>query len=296
MNLTKYKLKFFNWEETDFRVYTEAYNKYGGSLCTHPRVLMFLSEKWNTRVRYFIKKNEGACIAAAFTLNDALDLRDATLPFVFDDILLPVKEGTKISLPFRTKRLSPKLQGKITNGLFNNLIKKKVTYIKREFSSRTAKKRRSESSRFIKQGGEILNVSQFSPQELTDIYHQLFNLRWKGELTCINKNVLFDIFTEFSDMIFGKVLFIKGKPCAFDLIYKAECRDWIFFEDFNGGIDPAYKDLGAGSILLWENIQEAKKLSDTSKKKMIFSLGAYNPAWTYKKQWCDIKPSGRVIF
>ncbi|TQC70015.1 hypothetical protein [Pantoea dispersa] len=54
--------------------------------------------------------------------------------------------------------------------------------------------------------------------------------------------------------------------------------------------------MGVGSVLLWKNIQHARSLAASSDKHFIFSLGAYNPGWHYKKKWCDIMPSGRTLF
>lgn len=138
-------------------------------------------------------------------------------------------------------------------------------------------------------------MSSFSASELSTIYEQLFLLRFKNELNDLQKKNLLSAFTEFKDLIFGRVLLMNGMLCAYDLIYKVECPNWFYFEDFNGG-DPQYNFLSVGSVLIWENVQEAKIISKESGRKCIFSLGAFNPACQYKNQWCEILPSGRVIF
>ena len=272
------------------------YHALGGSLCTHPRVLSYLAEHQGVSVQYYIKKKNDVPVAAIFSINGSLEYKNNNFPFVFDDIILPIKEGNNVILPFKTKRLSPHSQGVVLNSFRQSLFKKKMAHIKIDFSSKSVKKRNGELKRFNKIGGVIADVSFFSPAELTSIYRQLFNLRWQGTVKCIDEEVLNETFTTFRDMIFGKVLFVDDRPCAFDLNYKVECPTWFYFEDFNGGLDPQFKPLGIGSILLWENILQAKKLAASANKKFIFSLGAYNPAWKYKTQWCDINPSGRTIF
>ena len=44
MNLQNIKLYFSKWERSNFETYKLAYHLYGGSVCTHPDVLQFLSK------------------------------------------------------------------------------------------------------------------------------------------------------------------------------------------------------------------------------------------------------------
>ncbi|PZL98810.1 transcriptional regulator [Pantoea graminicola] len=296
MLTTHLKLKKTGWEECEASAYAQIYTAFGGSICTHPRVLAYLEEREGVAIQYYLKKVNGHAVAAIFSLNGSLEYKKSSLPFVFDDIILPIKAGAKIILPFRTKRLSPHSQGVIMNSIRHNLFKKKMAHIKPDFSVKTAKKRTGEVRRFRKMGGTVEDVSAFSPAELAAIYQRLFDLRWQNQLKCTDLHILTETFTLFREMIFGKILFINDSPCAFDLNYKVECPDWYYFEDFNGGMDPQFRSIGIGSVLLWENILQAKALAASSEKKCIFSLGAYNPAWHYKQQWCDIMPSGRTLF
>lgn len=296
MFTTHFKLKQGCWEECDLSSYTQIYNTFGGSLCTHPRVLFYLSKLQGISIQYYIKRANEVPVAAVFSINGSLEYKNSNLPFVFDDLILPVKAGIKVILPFKTKRLSPFSQSSVVNSVRHNLFKKKIAHIKPDFSTKSVKKRNAEVRRFKKNGGIVEDISSFTPAELASIYQRLFNLRWQNTVKCVDVEILNETFTEFRDMIFGKVLFVDNTPCAFDLNYKVECPSWYYFEDFNGGLDPQFKPLGIGSILLWENILQAKKFASSADKQFIFSLGAYNQAWQYKKQWCDIMPSGRTLF
>ncbi|QMV50454.1 hypothetical protein GXP68_03130 [Ewingella americana] len=51
----------------------------------------------------------------------------------------------------------------------------------------------------------------------------------------------------------------------------------------NGGLDPKYKNLSLGSILMWLNIQEAKAVAQAAQKAMRVNLG--KPTMEYKKRW-----------
>ena len=109
------------------------------------------------------------------------------------------------------------------------------------------------------------------------------------------KEILIDVIDNLRAMLFGCVLYFKGKAVALDLIFKAESSPWVYIDDINGGYDPNYNNLSIGSVLLWENVCRAKAYCDLKNKKLIFSLGAFSQEWHYKKLWCDIKPLGRVL-
>lgn len=290
------KTKIYGFKECDAELYSDIYKQFGGSISTHPRVLDYLSNNYNLNIRYYFKSLLNKPVAAVFSLDGRLDYKNSEIPFVFDDLILPIKKDVEVAIPFQAKRLSPHSQRCISNGIYNPLLKKKIAHIKPHFSSKTERKRRSEAKRFREIGGAVHDISEFSSYELSELYHTLFKKRWGDKLTHIKKDVLFHVFENFRDLMFGKVIFFDGRPCAYDINYKVDCPEWIYFEDFNGGIDPEYKSLGVGSILLWENILEAKAEAALRKKGFIFSLGAFNSAWQYKKTWCDISTSGRIIF
>jgi hypothetical protein len=46
----------FGWEECDLSIYRQAYATYGGSVCTHPDVLTYLSSKRNKEISSFAEK------------------------------------------------------------------------------------------------------------------------------------------------------------------------------------------------------------------------------------------------
>lgn len=283
------------WEKTDNMGYAEAYNLFGGSFCSHYRLLDYLSRNHGISVKYFLKRRRNELIAATFTIDGKLSYKNSSLPFVYDDIIIPVKKNEMIYHPFNTKRLSPYSHHSVINSIRHSKFKKKIAHIKSEFSKKTEKKRNTEIDKFLSSGGEIIDSASISPEELATIYNFLFLLRWKNTIKTASNEILTEVLREFRDMIFGNVLYKNGMPCAFDLNYMVECPEWLYLEDFNGGLDPKYKHLGLGSVLLWKNIKEARSLAQLKEKPLIFSLGAYNEAWEYKKQWCKISASGRII-
>ena len=285
-----------DWEKTDNAGYAEAYNLFGGSFCSHYRLLDYLNRNHGIPVKYFLKRRGGELIAATFTIDGNLNYKNSSLPFVFDDIIIPIKRDEMIYHPFNTKRLSPYSHNSVINSFSHSMFKKKIAHIKSGFSKKTEKKRNAEIEKLISSCGEIIDSASIPAEKLAKVYKSLFLLRWKESIKSPSLYMLTEVITEFRDMIFGCVIYKDGVPCAFDLNYMVDCPQWLYIEDFNGGFDPRYKQLGLGSVLLWRNIKEARMLAQEKGKPLIFSLGAYNEAWAYKKQWCEINPSGRVIF
>ncbi|EOE5487379.1 transcriptional regulator, partial [Cronobacter sakazakii] len=158
------------------------------------------------------------------------------------------------------------------------------------------KKRRKEFEKFCAMGGVVRDASHFSSEELAAIYIELFTLRWQGKIYCFKYEDLVRTFDALRHLIFGSVLFLHDRPCAFDIIFMCKNPEWIYFDDINGGYDPQYTTLNLGSILLWLNTSNARALCARENKTMRFSLGIYKAFWSYKKQWCDIIPLGRTFF
>ncbi|MGX5087213.1 GNAT family N-acetyltransferase [Enterobacter sp. UPMP2052] len=289
------KATLLGWKECSLDVYKQAFAMYGGSVCCHPDVITYLSNKLGKEVKYFCKTQDDILICASYSIQGGLCLFSRDYPFVYEDIIIPCNLDGKVILPFRTKKMSPKQTGFILNSFSNRLFKNKICHIKQNFSSKTSRKRNGERNRFIKAGGEILNIESLSTNDICDAYLKLFRLRWKDKLRPFPEENLFETIERFRHMLFGAVLTLNDKIIAVDLIFKTEAIDWVYFDDINGGYDPSYSDLSVGSILLWENYNRAKELCQVDNKKLIFSLGKYREEWKYKKAWCEILPLRRTI-
>jgi len=285
------KQKIYGWKSCPADIYANYYQNYGGSICVHPRVLAFLQSNLGVKINYYHKKEAAFC-----TFNHSLQFKDKNLPFVFDDLLFPASSAARVLIPFKSKRLSPLLRRQFPNAIYTDALKHKIAYVKESFSNTTVRKRNADIRKIQKFGGEFHSTEQFDANTLSQIYCTLFELRWQGKIRCFDPALLEDTFTELKDLLFGSVLSVKGNPCAFDLIFRAESPAWIYYDDINGGIDPQFMHLGAGTALLWQNISDAHRECKAENKRALFSLGAYLKGWEYKKQWCDIYASGRVIF
>ncbi|HIF0105572.1 TPA: antimicrobial resistance protein Mig-14, partial [Escherichia coli] len=43
--------------------------------------------------------------------------------------------------------------------------------------------------------------------------------------------------------------------------------------------------LSPGSVLMWLNIDKARRYCQDNNKRMIYSIGAFRPEWKYKLLW-----------
>jgi hypothetical protein len=283
------------WAVADFATYKSAYLRLGGSVCSHPDVIDFLGAR-GTPPAYYVYSTHGEVTSATFVSGKQIRVPPGGYPFVFDDIIIPHKKrGKRIFLPFGTKHLSPYHQGDFYNGIYWTGLKRRTCIVKDAFSPSTHKKRRQALNTFIRQGGECRSVDDFSNDALCDIYISLFKKRWGDTLSCYSRDALSDVLGALRHLVFGYVLLMNGQPCAYDLVFKAECPQWIFFDCINGGVDPDFASLSVGSVLMYMNIQRAKALCVEKKIKMAFSLGMDNPRWAYKKQWCNTFVLGRTL-
>lgn len=289
------KTNMSGWVLSDFTAYKTAYARYGGSVCSHPDVITFLSQRV-PGPEFYIYPLRGDVISATFAADKRIYIDAKSYPVLFDDIILPHnKNRKKIILPFHTKQLSPYHDGDFYNCIYWRGLKRKTCIVKDDFSTQTHRKRRGEVKRFIKHQGECRSVDDFSDEALCDIYISLFKKRWGESIRCYTREALLEVFGELRHLIFGYVLLINGQPCAYDLVFKAECPAWIFFDCINGGYDPDYAELSVGSVLMYMNIQLARDLCQGKQVKMAFSLGMDNPRWHYKKQWCNTFTLGRSV-
>lgn len=291
--------KIFGWKKSNIDVYKLAYEKFGGGVNNHPEILQYLINKKICKIKFYhYKKND--VIEGAYFKNEkgkiGLDVW-RTYPVTYDEIVLPLNEGMKFTIPAKSNRLSQRNSKSIYNSSFSRSSKNEVCLIKDSFTKKTQKTRRNEYNKFISAGGSVRDVCELTPAELADIYIFLFKKRFENNVICYEKQVLVDIISRFNHMIFGHVLFVNGvSPIAYDLIFKAECHKWVYFDVPNGGVDPDFSHLSPGSVLMWLNITLAQKLCQEKNKKMYFSLGLYKPAWDYKLRWCEKIKLGKVFF
>ncbi|WP_092521121.1 GNAT family N-acetyltransferase [Xenorhabdus japonica] len=295
--MMKIKALFSGWKNCDFEQYKEAYVLFGGGVSTHPNIVSFLEKHLDGQFYFYIKKTEFGIKGACFSYQNKKLIEEiqTKYPLSYDEIIFPIATDTKLFLPVKSKRLSPIHEINFINASYRSLFsKRQICLIKDSFSYKTRRNRSNEINKFKRAGGEIRPSSEFRAEELVDIYIDLYQKRWNQSHSEEQKKHLLEIYTELREHIFGNVLLINGKPCAYDFVLWADSPKWISFDAINGGYDPEYAHLSVGSVLMWVNIQEAKALCQQGDKTMRYSLG--NPTFEYKNRWCETLPLGKVLF
>lgn len=263
----------------------------------NPEVLEYFLQKKNLHAEYFHYEKNGEIIASYFTIdNNGIGLNVAhDFPVSFDEVLIPMDTQAKCVLPDSTNKLSVGNRANVRNATYTLFRKKQVCWVKDAFSAKNEKARRNEFNKFIKHGGEVKSYDQLSAEELAEIYVHLFKLRFADSVRCYETENLICMLSRFRHMLFGNVLYMHGKPCAFDLILKSESDGAVYFDVPNGGLDKNYLHLSIGSVLMWLNIKSAKELCQSLNKKMTISIGVFEPQWEYKKRWATVSHVGKVI-
>ncbi|AOM41746.1 GNAT family N-acetyltransferase [Xenorhabdus hominickii] len=296
--MIKIKKIFSGWKECDIERYKEAYALFGGGILTHPNVVSFLNNHIeDVQLSFYVKEKGNSIKGACFLIKNQklVEKISDIYSLPCDEIIFPIATDAKLFLPIKSKRLSPIHKNNFINTSYNSrLSKRKICLIKDSFSYKTRRNRSNEINKFKRAGGEIRPSSEFSAEELVNIYIDLYQKRWNYSHSEKQKQHLLEIYTDLREHIFGNVLLINRKPCAYDFVLWAESPKWISFDAINGGYDPEYAYLSVGSILMWVNTQEAKALCQQGDKSMRYSLG--NPTFEYKNRWCETLPLGKVLF
>ena len=292
------RFRFFRergWTEIAAADYAGLWQRYGGSVATHPAFVERLSGLAEIPVRYLGWRRGDAFVAAVPAWGRHLALSKAALKTrgkkaIFDlgdaEVILPVAAGgEKIPLRHAGRYLAARHQADFI-GLKRQkeeLARLKAT---EAFSSKFRYNQRRQLRRFLDAGGGVHPVSGFPPSELAAIYVDLFRRRW--EFPAPGAATLTEVFTLLHDWMWGSVLMLRGDPVAVQVLYRVESAQWVSVEYINGGIDPKAQDLSPGSVLIFVNVEAAQKDAAAQGKALRYSFG--RTGRDYKNLWCAPEP------
>lgn len=206
------------WAVDSAENYALCHNMYGGSFITHPDVLEFLHKRLDCFPAYYIKRDKhGALLGGFCTWKSTYLAGDSAITqevganhysFNKDEITLPLHPALRTIVPFKTKLLSPINQHNVLNSSFRLNSGRGICIAKScekdGFSSKTKSRRNSELNKFLNAGGEIIEQSKISPENLTDIFCDLYEARWGHRPT--NRVQLVDAIQHLRPLFFGHVL------------------------------------------------------------------------------------------
>ncbi|WP_271412298.1 GNAT family N-acetyltransferase [Pseudomonas sp. Q1-7] len=286
------------WEAIDAAAYRDAWQRFGGSVATHPQVVERLSGLAGVPVRYLGYRGEGGIQAAIPTWGRSLALSRRVLKRkgmrnLFDlgnaEVILPAAPGTGITLRHEGAYLSElNLTG--FRGLRPQKDQLAMARAPEELSKKFRYNQRRELRLFEEAGGVVRPVADFASDELAAIYTELFERRWGFDVP--GKGNLAEVFGLLREFLGGSLLLLDDAPVAVQVLYRVESPDWISYEYVNGGVDPLAHSLSPGSVLSFINTQAAWEDARARGKRLRYSFGRADRE--YKDRWCNRVAAFRV--
>ncbi|WPN98792.1 GNAT family N-acetyltransferase [Pseudomonas sp. MUP55] len=282
------------WTPVEAEVYAQAWQRYGGSVATHPQVIERLAGLAQLPVRYLGWEQDGELKGAIATWGRDLALSKDVLKRtgkkgLFDlgnaEIILPIAADAQVPLRHRGRYLSALNEGRVST-LKPQAEQLAMARTPEELSKKFRYNQRRELRLLEEAGGVVRAVSEFSSVELAAIYCDLFQRRWGFPAAGAAR--LAEVLELLKEFLFGSVLFLNDAPIAVQLVYQVQSRDWFSAEYVNGGVDPETRAFSPGSVLSFLNTQSAWEQARAADKSLRFSFGRADRE--YKERWCNPVP------
>lgn len=282
------------WSVVDAPVYSNAWQRFGGSVATHPQVIERLAGLADIPVRYLAWEQGGELQACIATWGRDLALSKDVLKQrgkkgLFDlgnaELILPAAANAQAPLRHRARYLSTLNEGRFS-GLKPQAEQLAMARTPEELSKKFRYNQRRELRLLEEAGGVVRPVSEFSSSELAAIYCDLFLRRWGFVATGAER--MAEVIELLREWLIGSVIFLNDAPIAVQLVYRVESPEWISVEYVNGGVDPQTRAFSPGSVLSFLNTQSAWERAREVGKPLRFSFGRADRE--YKDRWCNPVP------
>lgn len=282
------------WAPVEAEVYAQAWQRYGGSVATHPQVIERLAGLAQIPVRYLGWEQGGEFKGAIATWGRDLALSKDVLKRsgkkgLFDlgnaEIILPIAADAQVPLRHRARYLSALNEGRVST-LKPQAEQLAMARTPEDLSKKFRYNQRRELRLLEEAGGVVRAVSEFSSVELAAIYCDLFQRRWGFPAAGAAR--LAEVLELLKEFLFGSVLFLNDAPIAVQLVYQVQSNEWFSAEYVNGGVDPETRAFSPGSVLSFLNTQSAWEQARAANKSLRFSFGRSDRE--YKERWCSPVP------
>ena len=286
------------WSVIDAPAYAAAWQRFGGSVASHPLVVERLADLANIPVRYLAWEQDGELTAAIPTWGRDLALSKDVLKRagkkgLFDlgnaELILPAAPEAGAVLRHRGRYLSALNEGRFT-ALKPQAEQLAMARTPEELSKKFRYNQRRELRLLEEAGGVVRPVGEFSSAELAAIYCDLFKRRWGFVAT--GAEHMAQVIELLGELLMGSVIFLNDAPIAIQLVYRVEAPEWISVEYVNGGVDPQTREFSPGSVLSFLNTQSAWEHARALGKPLRFSFGRADRE--YKDRWCNPVPVFQV--
>ncbi|MBC3413100.1 antimicrobial resistance protein Mig-14 [Pseudomonas sp. SWRI107] len=282
------------WQVIDALAYRQAWDRFGGSVATHPLVIETLAELAQIPVRYLGWSQNGELQAAVPVWGRHIALSKDVLKRhgkkgLFDlgnaEIILPAATGAGAPLRHAGRYLCELSEGRFA-GLRPQPEQLAMARPHEALSKKFRYNQRRELRLLEEAGGVVRPVSEFAPAQIASMYCDLFQRRWG--FPAVGGERLAEVLEALQSLLIGSVVFLEDAPIAIQLVYRVEAPEWISVEYVNGGVDPETRAFSPGSVLSFLNTQAAWEDAHARGKALRFSFGRADRE--YKERWCHPVP------
>lgn len=286
------------WTPIDASTYAAAWQRFGGSVATHPAVVERLAGLAGIPVRYLGWLEDGELQAALPTWGRHLALAKDVLKQrgkrgLFDlgnaEIILPVAEGARVPLRHKARYVSELNAGRIST-LREQPEGLALARAPEDYGKKFRYNQRRELRLLEEAGGSLRPMAELTPAEQAAIYTALFERRW--DFAVPGKAHLAEVFGLLREFMTGSVVYLHDQPVAIQILYRVEAPSWVSVEYINGGVDPQQREFSPGSVLSFVNTQTAWEEARALGKPLRYSFGRADRE--YKDRWCHRVPVYQV--
>ena len=286
------------WTRIDAAAYQGVWQRFGGSVATHPLVVERLAQLAHIPVRYLGWEQDGELKAAIPTWGRSLALSKDVLKRcgkkgLFDlgnaELILPAAADAQVPLRHSGRYLSEINQGRVTT-LKPQAESLAMARAPEDLSKKFRYNQRRELRLLEEAGGTVRPITDFNSVEIARMYCDLFQRRWNFPATGAER--MSEVVELLRELLIGSVVFLNQAPIAIQLIYRVEAPEWVSVEYVNGGVDPQTRDFSPGSVLSFLNTQSAWEHARALGKPLRFSFGRADRE--YKDRWCSPVPVFQV--
>ena len=279
------------WTPIDAAAYGAAWQRFGGSVATHPQVVERLAGLAGIPVRYLGWLENGELQAALPTWGRYLALSKDVLKQqgkrgLFDlgnaEVILPAAASLRAPLRHRARYVSL-LNAEQFSTLREQPEGLALAREPEEYSKKFRYNQRREQRLLEEAGGTIRPMLELTADEQARVYADLFQRRWGFEAT--GKAQLAEVFGLLREFMTGSLLYLNDQPVAIQVLYRVEAPQWVSLEYINGGVDPQNREFSPGSVLSFVNTQNAWSEARALGKPLRYSFGRADRE--YKDRWCN---------
>lgn len=286
------------WTPIDASAYAAAWQRFGGSVATHPQVIERLASLAGLPVRYLGWLEHGELQAALPAWGRHLALSKDVLKRhgqrgLFDlgnaEIILPAAPSARVPLRHHARYVSV-LNAEQFSTLREQPEGLALAREPEEYGKKFRYNQRREQRLLEEAGGVIRPMLELSAAEQSTIYAELFQRRWGFEAT--GKDHLAEVFALLREFMTGSLIYLQDQPVAIQILYRVEAPQWVSLEYINGGVDPQNREFSPGSVLSFVNTQNAWSEARALGKPLRYSFGRADRE--YKDRWCNRQPVYQV--